>query len=70
MLKILFSSHCLQRALNSVIGGDQDGVYLIVGNSGSPSGSGLDFLNGQTFLERFYTVYDADKRRVGLAYTP
>lgn len=33
------------------------------------SGSGLDFINGYTFLERFYAVYDTTNKRVGFATT-
>ena len=58
------------RALNTVIGGEADKIYLIVQDSGSKSGSGLDFTNGLTFLERFYTVYDTANKRVGFATTP
>ncbi|KAI0752481.1 family A1 protease [Daedaleopsis nitida] len=58
------------RALNSEIGGDANHVYLIVNDIGSSSGEGLDFINGQTFLERFYSVFDTTNRRVGLATTP
>ena len=38
------------RSLNSEIGGTSDGIYLIVRDSGSNSGSGLDFVNGHGFL--------------------
>ncbi|KLO10446.1 aspartic peptidase A1 [Schizopora paradoxa] len=58
------------RALNTNIGGAADGIYLIVGSTGSPSGSGLDFINGMTFLERFYSVFDTANKRVGIANTP
>ncbi|EIW58439.1 aspartic proteinase from Irpex Lacteus [Trametes versicolor FP-101664 SS1] len=58
------------RALNGVIGGTADFVYLIVGDIGSPSGSGLDVINGMAFIERFYTVFDTDNSRVGIANTP
>ncbi|KIM81111.1 hypothetical protein PILCRDRAFT_821935 [Piloderma croceum F 1598] len=57
------------RMLNSVIGGTTDGIYLIIGNLGTPSGQGLDFINGYTFLERFYSVFDTTHKRVGLACT-
>ena len=57
------------RSLNSVIGGVAGSIYLIVGNLGTPSGEGLDFINGQTFLERFYAVFDTANKRVGLATT-
>ena len=32
-------------------------MYLVVGDIGNNSGEGLDFIDGQTFLERFYSVY-------------
>ncbi|KAF8801895.1 aspartic protease [Phlegmacium glaucopus] len=58
------------RSLNTAIGGAASNIYLIIGDIGANSGSGLDFVNGQTFLERFYSVYDAANKRVGLATTP
>jgi cathepsin E len=58
------------RALNADIGGVSGAIYLIVGDIGNNSGSGLDFINGQTFLERFYSVFDTANKRVGLATTP
>ncbi|KAI0253242.1 aspartic protease [Lactifluus subvellereus] len=58
------------RALNSAIGGTADSIYLVVSDLGTPSGQGLDFINGYTFLERFYTVFDTGNQRVGLATTP
>jgi len=58
------------RNLNTAIGGSSTSIYLIVGDIGTPSGEGLDFINGMTFLERFYSVYDTANRRVGFAATP
>jgi len=58
------------RALNAAIGGSANSVYLIVGNIGTPSGEGLDFINGMTFLERFYSVFNSATGAVGLATTP
>ncbi|KAI0064989.1 acid protease [Artomyces pyxidatus] len=58
------------RSLNSQIGGSSGSIYLIVNDIGSNSGSGLDFINGYTFLERFYSVFDTTDGRVGLATTP
>jgi len=58
------------RALNSAIGGNANSVYLIVGDLGTPSGEGFDFVNGFAFLERFYSVFDTANRRVGFATTP
>jgi cathepsin E len=57
------------RSLNTDIGGTADGIYLIVNDLGNDSGQGFDFINGQAFLERFYSVYDTGKKRVGLATT-
>ncbi|KAF8264374.1 family A1 protease [Lactarius quietus] len=58
------------RALNTLIGGSSGNIYLVVSDLGTPSGQGLDFINGYTFLERFYSVYDTANNRVGLATTP
>ena len=58
------------RQFNSVIGGDAASVYLIVADIKTNSGAGLDFVNGYTFLQRFYSVYDTANARVGIATTP
>ncbi|KAG6919007.1 hypothetical protein DXG01_009717 [Tephrocybe rancida] len=58
------------RSLNTAIGGRANNIYLIVGNLGTPSGEGFDFVNGFAFLERFYSVFDTANRRVGFATTP
>ncbi|KAF9447010.1 acid protease [Macrolepiota fuliginosa MF-IS2] len=58
------------RALNADIGGTAGNIYLIVGDIGTPSGEGFDFVNGFAFLERFYSVFDTANRRVGFATTP
>ncbi|OAX43685.1 acid protease [Rhizopogon vinicolor AM-OR11-026] len=57
------------RSLNTAIGGSADAIYLIVTDIGSDSGSGLDFINGHCFLERFYAVFDTTNFRVGFATT-
>ncbi|EJD41330.1 aspartic peptidase A1 [Auricularia subglabra TFB-10046 SS5] len=54
--------------LNTAIGGSTNFVYLIVSSLGSPSGSGFDFVLGQFFLERFFSVFDSSGF-VGLAPT-
>lgn len=46
-----------QRALNTAIGGNTNSVYLVVNSLGTPTGEGFDFVNGMTFLERFYSVF-------------
>ena len=55
--------------LNTAIGGDPNSIYLIVSDLGSPSGEGLDFINGMVFLQRFYNVFDVTNNRVGFATT-
>lgn len=57
------------RSLNTDIGGEAGSIYLIVSDLGTPSGQGLDFINGYAFLERFYSVYDTANHRVGFATT-
>ncbi|KAF8547620.1 acid protease [Imleria badia] len=57
------------RSLNTGIGGSANSIYLIVADIGSPSGSGLDFIDGYTFLERYYSVFDTTNKRVGFATT-
>ncbi|KAI0352076.1 hypothetical protein OH77DRAFT_1409752, partial [Trametes cingulata] len=51
-------------------GGSANDVYLIVSDIGTPSGAGLDFINGMAFIERFYTVFDTVNDRAGIANTP
>ncbi|KAH9170212.1 aspartic peptidase domain-containing protein [Lactarius sanguifluus] len=58
------------RSLNSLIGGATSSIYLVINDIGTSTGSGLDFVNGYTFLERFYTAYDTTNRRIGIATTP
>ena len=44
------------RSLNSDIGGTSDGIYLVVRDIGSDSGSGEDFVLGHCFL---YALFSA-----------
>ena len=57
------------RSLNAFLGGTSDGIYLIISDLGSNSGQGLDFINGYTFLERFYSVFDTTNNQLGFATT-
>ncbi|KAF8267326.1 acid protease [Lactarius quietus] len=57
------------RELNSELGGTNGDIYLVVSDLGTQSGKGLDFINGFTFLQRFYSVYDVTNSQVGLATT-
>ncbi|KAG6893746.1 hypothetical protein C0992_008773, partial [Termitomyces sp. T32_za158] len=58
------------RSLNTALGGSASSIYLIVADNGANTGSGLDFINGYAFLERFYTVFDTANNRIGFANTP
>lgn len=57
------------RSLNNLIGGDRNDIFLIVQDLGQASNL-FSFVNGYTFLERHYTVYDSVKKQVGFANTP
>ncbi|KAF7982229.1 hypothetical protein HWV62_29434 [Athelia sp. TMB] len=57
------------RSLNSQIGGESGSIYLIASDIGTNSGTGLDFINGYAFLERFYSVFDTTNSQVGFATT-
>ncbi|PIL28539.1 transporter [Ganoderma sinense ZZ0214-1] len=57
------------RSLNSAIGGDSSSIYLVAADLGSNSGQGLDFINGYSWIERFYVAYDVTNSQVGFATT-
>ncbi|KZT58872.1 acid protease [Calocera cornea HHB12733] len=59
----------LDQSLNTFYGGSADAYYSVVADLGSPSGQGLDFINGYLFLERFYSVFDTTNNQVGFATT-
>ncbi|KAH8120040.1 acid protease [Phellopilus nigrolimitatus] len=68
-LEFTANAQAWPRTLNTAIGGRTNSVYLIVGDVGTPTGSGLDFINGFAFLERFYAVFDTANKRIGFATT-
>ena len=41
------------RPLNSVIGGEADGIYLVISDLGTKLGAGMDFISGMAFLYVF-----------------
>ncbi|KAL4064143.1 aspartic peptidase domain-containing protein [Scleroderma yunnanense] len=58
------------RALNSVLGGRSDRIYLVVAEFKPERGSeSIRFVNGFVWLQRFYTVYDTTNAEVGFATT-
>jgi len=56
------------RALNDILGGEKDHIYLVMQDIGQNI-PGLEFIAGMVFLERFYSVYDTENHRLGLAPT-
>ncbi|KAJ7451640.1 acid protease [Mycena latifolia] len=68
-LELTSNAQIWPRSLNSTLGGDDDKIYLITADLGSNSGSGLDFIDGFGFLQRFYSVFDTTNSRVGFATT-
>ncbi|KAG2360438.1 aspartic peptidase domain-containing protein [Suillus spraguei] len=58
------------RSLNHLVNGVDGVLYLVVKSLNRRFGSGLDFINGYIFLERFYTVLDSRRSLVGFAKTP
>ncbi|KAG2355480.1 aspartic peptidase domain-containing protein [Suillus spraguei] len=48
---------------------DPDNIYLVVMDLGLPTGTGLDFSIGYTFMQRFYTVLNGSRQRIGFAPT-
>ncbi|KAJ7022713.1 acid protease [Mycena alexandri] len=58
------------RCMNNTLGADPSKIYLIFADMGEIDvGDGLCFINGFTFLQRFYSVYDTAKQQVGFATT-
>lgn len=68
-LELTANAQIWPRALNSTLGGDASNIYLITADMGSNSGSGLDFIDGFGFLQRFYSVFDTTNAQVGFATT-
>ena len=69
--EIIPNAQILPHSLNVLINGTSDGIYLIVQDISYSrrSESGIDFILGKPFLERFYTVLDSGNSRVGFATT-
>ena len=57
------------RALNSLIGGNDSFIYLIINDLGEDLSKEMSFVAGVKFLERFYAVFDSRRHRIGLANT-
>ena len=56
------------RELNELIGGTKEYIYLVI-NAMARENPGFRFTCGYVFLERFYSVFDTDNRRIGFAET-
>ncbi|KAH8818717.1 acid protease [Flagelloscypha sp. PMI_526] len=58
------------RSLNSMLGGEEGKIYLVTSDLGEIGSGGLDFINGFSWLQRYYTVYDwSGEGRIGIAPT-
>ncbi|KAJ3555657.1 hypothetical protein NM688_g2452 [Phlebia brevispora] len=65
------NAQILPRSMNVDLGIDPSLCVLIALSTYSPSGTtGIDFVDGQVFMERFYTVYNSANSSVGFANTP
>jgi hypothetical protein len=53
------------RKFNTEVGGDANKIYLIISEHPTLPGKEFGFVLGQTFMERFYFVFDAGKSRIG-----
>ncbi|KAF8889846.1 aspartic proteinase from Irpex Lacteus [Infundibulicybe gibba] len=69
VLEFTANAQIWPRSLNADIGGTAGNIYLIIGDLGTPSGEGLDFINGLAFLERFYVAFDTSNEQIGFANT-
>ncbi|KAG2071177.1 acid protease [Suillus decipiens] len=69
IFKLNSNAQIWPRSLNYNINGGGNDIFLIVKALATPTGAGCDFINGYVFLQRFYTVFDGSKRRVGFANT-
>lgn len=61
------SQYIIPQSEVSNYGGNPGSYYSYIGDVGSNSGSGLDFIYGQKFLENYYSVFDTPNSQVGFA---
>ena len=64
------NAQILPRTANTLLGGDNDHLYLIVFDLGQLEASGLEYIAGMAYLQRYYSVYDRDCPSVGFSRTP
>ncbi|KAG2365298.1 aspartic peptidase domain-containing protein [Suillus spraguei] len=57
------------RSLNHRSHAEKDDIYLIIKTLSMPTGAGLDFIIGWTFMQCFYTVLDRDNHKISFAMT-
>ncbi|KAN0080233.1 Aspartic peptidase domain containing protein [Tylopilus felleus] len=61
------NSQLLPQSRNKNWGGDAGKHYGFVRPIGHAAGHGIDFVLGRPFLEKYYTVYDAERKQIGFA---
>ncbi|KAG2066053.1 aspartic peptidase A1 [Suillus decipiens] len=69
ILRFVPNAQIWPRSLNQKINGGDNDIFLVVKSLSTPTSAGFNFINGYVFLQRFYTVFDSGKRRVGFAPT-
>ncbi|KAG2073368.1 acid protease [Suillus decipiens] len=69
LLSFVPNAQIWPRSLNNKIQGGDNDIFLIVKSLPTAAGAGCTFVSGYVFLQRFYTVFDSGRRRVGFAPT-
>ncbi|KAG2069306.1 acid protease [Suillus decipiens] len=68
-LRLVPNAQIWPRSLNHKINGGDNDIFLVVKSLAAPTGAGYNFVNGYVFLQRFYTVFNSRRRRVGFSPT-
>ncbi|KAN0079925.1 Aspartic peptidase domain containing protein [Tylopilus felleus] len=61
------NSQLLPQSRNKIWDGDAGKHYSSIRPIGHVAGHGIDFVLGRPFLEKYYTVYDAERKQIGFA---
>ncbi|KAG2069413.1 aspartic peptidase A1 [Suillus decipiens] len=69
IFKLVPNAQIWPRSLNHKISGGDNDIFLVVKSLSTPTGTGVSFVNGYVFLQRFYTVFDSERHRIGFAQT-
>ncbi|KAG2073363.1 family A1 protease [Suillus decipiens] len=67
LLSFVPNAQIWPRSLNNKIQGGDNDIFLIVKSLPTAASAEYAFVSGYVFLQRVYTVFDSDRRRVGFA---